>query len=197
MSNKVWYGFAAVLMIFVVFGWLFFFRQSHAGAQVVNQQGLIRLHILANSDSTGDQRLKLKVRDAVVTYLTPLLSQMTNPADARKVVFDNQDELLELAKKVIRENGYDYSATIETGWFDFPLRSYGAVVVPAGRYEAVRILLGAAEGRNWWCVLFPPLCFVDGTSGVAVPASASEFQPQGKVEIRWKIAEVFLGVDGR
>jgi len=87
---------------------------------------------------------------------------------------------------------------LETGWFDFPLRSYGTLILPAGKYEAVRILLGEAQGKNWWCVLFPPLCFVDATGAVAVPASAaggdkSAQAADPKLELRWKVLELWNG----
>ncbi|MBP2644848.1 MAG: stage sporulation protein [Firmicutes bacterium] len=193
MESKIRLFFFLGVSVFLAAGWYFLTSTPHSLVQAAGPEGLIRLHILANSDSAGDQQLKLKVRDAVVAYLTPKLSNVKKPEQARTVILDNQEELLAIAKGVIRENGAEYSARIETGWFDFPLRSYGAVVVPAGRYEAVRILLGEAKGKNWWCVLFPPLCFVDGSGAVAVPAGAGEFK-KGKVEIRWKLAELIQGL---
>ncbi|MBP2653078.1 MAG: stage sporulation protein [Firmicutes bacterium] len=190
MEKKGWYRLLAILAIFLVCGWIFLDSKPKYRTYVAKPEGIIRLHILANSDSPKDQALKLKVRDAVVAYLTPKMSKVYDPVEARSIIGDNREEILRIARIIIDENGADYPVIIETGWFDFPIRSYGTVVVPAGKYEAVRILIGAAAGKNWWCVLFPPLCFVDGSGGVAVPVNANQNQVPAKVEIRWKVAEL-------
>jgi stage II sporulation protein R len=188
-----------ILLVFIVFvlsGWgLLLFTDQRSAVAQTSGEGLIRLHVLANSDSAADQQLKLKVRDAVVAYLTPQLSETATTAEARQVVMTHQQEILKVVCEVLRQNGVTYSAVMETGWFDFPLRSYGTLVLPAGKYEAVRILLGEAQGQNWWCVLFPPLCFVDVTGVAAVPASqggkAGEQSRPEKPEIKWKLAELW------
>jgi stage II sporulation protein R len=190
MKKKGWYWLLAILATFVVCGWSFLDQKPQFSTYIFKPGGIIRLHILANSDSSKDQAIKLKVRDSVVAYLTPQMSSVYDPVEARRIIGDNREEILRIAQNVIGENGEDYPVTMETGWFDFPIRSYGTVVVPAGKYEAVRILIGSATGKNWWCVLFPPLCFVDGSGGVAVPVNANQNRVPGKVEIRWKLVEL-------
>lgn len=181
------------LFVFVAGGWSLLLA-GQGREEEAAPGDLIRLHIIANSDSDADQRIKYSVRDAVTAHLAPRLAVAESAAAARLIVAGQREEILRIARQTAAAGGADYPVALETGWFDFPLRTYGALVLPPGRYEAVRILLGAAEGRNWWCVLFPPLCFVDGTTAVAVPAVAGR-TPQAsaaeqKIEIRWKIAEI-------
>lgn len=188
----------AVLVV-IIGGWgLLLLEDQKAATIKAGGRDLIRLHVLANSDSVADQQLKLKVRDAVIAYLAPKLNEAATVAEASHAVTSEQEEILKVVREVLRQNGVSYSASIETGWFDFPLRSYGTLVLPAGKYEAVRILLGEAQGQNWWCVLFPPLCFVDATGVAAVPVSTdgTVARPaQGKLELRWKLAELWKDID--
>ncbi len=124
---------------------------------------LIRFHVRANSNSEEDQLLKLKVRDSVIAYLNPLLAQSTSLEESRRIIEENTDALVRTAQRTIRENGYDYpvSAYFENTYF--PVKTYGTVTLPAGTYNAFRMDIGRAAGRNWWCVLYPPLCFQDLT----------------------------------
>ena len=158
----------------------------------VRPDDLIRLHVLANSDHPDDQTVKLKVRDAVIEYLTPHLAGAIDSADARRIVSEQEEALEAVVRDTVAEAGADYPVRLDTGRFEFPIRAYGGLVLPAGRYEAVRILLGEAEGKNWWCVLFPPLCFVSGTQTTAVTpqlAAADKNIPPDKVEFRLKLTE--------
>lgn len=186
-----------IISIFVLLGWAFLFEQIKQNAPVsFEQEGLIRFHVLANSDKPEDQQLKLKVRDAVIAYLAPQLEHLTDPEDARQVVVANESKLIDIAQHVIVENGANYPVSIEFGIFDFPVKSYGNFVLPAGKYEAVRILIGNAEGKNWWCVLFPPLCFIDITNAAAVPTDNANIISKNEnanenIEIKWKVAEVW------
>lgn len=186
-----------IISIFVLLGWAFLFEQIKQNAPVsFEQEGLIRFHVLANSDKPEDQQLKLKVRDAVIAYLAPQLEHLTDPEDARQVVVANESKLIDIAQHVIVENGANYPVSIEFGIFDFPVKSYGNFVLPAGKYEAVRILIGNAEGKNWWCVLFPPLCFIDITNAAAVPTDNANIISRNEnatdnIEIKWKVAEVW------
>ncbi|MDR3591433.1 MAG: stage II sporulation protein R [Negativicutes bacterium] len=183
-----------IVVLFMIAGWILLLEESPGRPTGTGAGELIRLHILANSDSPEDQRVKLQVRDAVNNYLAPLLSEAPTAGAARQIVAEQREGILEVARAEVRRSGASYPVAMETGWFDFPLRSYGTLVLPAGRYEAVRILLGEGRGANWWCVLFPPLCFVDATGAVAVPASASDPSAQsGKVQLRWKVLELWEG----
>ncbi len=114
---------------------------------------IVRLHILANSDSETDQALKLKVRDRIL--------KETNASVSKEDIPKMLEKYRLAALSEIRENGYAYDVTAEYGKFHFPTKEYGSLTYPAGDYDAVRIKIGRGEGRNWWCVLFPPLCYVN------------------------------------
>ena len=131
---------------------------------IVNE--IIRFHVIANSDSDEDQSLKLKVRDKVVEFVSSSLRNCESLDDARNFLISNKSEIESIAKSVVDENGYSYNVTSTLSRENFPDKVYGDVVFPKGEYEAYRILIGEAKGQNWWCVMFPPLCFVDGTKEV-------------------------------
>ena len=118
---------------------------------------LIRFHVIANSDSEEDQNLKLKVRDAIINYLQPKL------LESESIEYD---ELEKISKNIILENGYDYDVKVGIDYSKFPTKQYSNVVLPAGEYKALRIIIGEGKGKNWWCVMFPPLCFVDEQKGI-------------------------------
>ena len=124
---------------------------------------IIRFHVIANSDSKEDQELKLKVRDKVIEYMVPKLSEVESLDEAREILKDSIDEVNKISLNVIKENNYDYSSKTMLSHENFPDKVYGDVVFPAGEYEAFRIVIGNGEGKNWWCVMFPPLCFLDET----------------------------------
>jgi len=119
---------------------------------------VLRLHILANSDSEEDQAVKLNVRDAVVKASAGWLDGVESAGEAEAIIDRRLEEVTEVARRVVRQAGYDYPVTAERCEMYFTTRRYGEVTLPAGRYEAVRLVLGEGEGHNWWCVLFPPLC---------------------------------------
>lgn len=149
-----------------------------------------RLHIVANSDSAADQALKLQVRDAVVEYLTPRLEDAEDVTQAEAVVLAELANLERLAAGICADMGYGCRG--EVGVFDFPAKRYGSVMLPAGEYRALRLNLGEAEGHNWWCVIFPPLCFVDECGELsAVDVAADEGLEGAKRVVRLKLCEVF------
>lgn len=134
-------------------------------------QDSIRLRILANSDRVSDQSVKRRVRDAVVEQMNSWVTQLDNPQsmDEAKTVINNNLSLIEkVVEQTLRSSGKDYEYQVELGVVPFPTKLYGGKVYPAGDYEALRITLGEGKGKNWWCVLFPPLCFVDAGSGDAL-----------------------------
>ena len=118
---------------------------------------VLRLHILANSDSKEDQRVKLLVRDALIQEFAPAGSLK----EAEKLLLNSGGGVLETVNRVLKEQGCGYGAQLRLGVMEFPDKTYGGTTYPAGEYEALRVELGNAEGKNWWCVLFPPLCLVD------------------------------------
>jgi stage II sporulation protein R len=126
---------------------------------------LIRFHVLANSDSVEDQTLKLKVRDRVLDYIAPKLRKAKSLEESRKILKLENETIKKIAYEVIKQNGYSYTVKTILSSENFPIKSYGNITLPQGKYEAYRILIGKGNGQNWWCVMFPPLCFVDVTKG--------------------------------
>lgn len=132
---------------------------------------LVRLHIVANSDSDADQQVKLKVRDAVIEAMSEKFSETTSPEEAERIVSENIPTIRQIADRVLKEEGFAYRSTAQLGNFEFPVKQYANLTLPAGRYDALRIVLGEGEGHNWWCVMFPPLCFVSDAKGEAPESS--------------------------
>lgn len=127
---------------------------------------IFRLHVLANSNSNEDQKLKLKVRDALLLYMNNLCSSCNTKKEAMEIANKHKDEFQKIAENVIIENGYTYPVKININNFYFPTKSYGDISLPSGYYDALRVEIGNSEGKNWWCVMFPSLCFIDITSGI-------------------------------
>jgi len=154
---------------------------------------LIRLHVIANSNDPDDQALKYRVRDQVIITMSDKFSNVHDVNQARKVVGENLGFIQQLAAKEVAESGKTYPVTIKTGAFMFPAKRYQGEMydftLPAGNYEALRIILGRGEGKNWWCVLFPPLCFIDPggvvqakVTGESKAVEKKEFSTQNKSE---------------
>ena len=128
-------------------------------------QKLIRFHVIANSDSDNDQALKIKVKDNIINYIFPKLKDSNSIEESRKVLLNNNNQILKIASDTIKANGYNYAVDSTLDKENFPEKSYGDITLPQGEYEAYRIIIGSGQGKNWWCVMFPPLCFVDVTKG--------------------------------
>jgi len=162
---------------------------------------LIRLHIVANSDSWFDQKMKQDVRDAMLVSTADLFRGLTSIDEAEKVLKARLNDVEAIARNVVASYGEDYPVKAELGIFTFPTKVYGDVVLPEGEYKALRIVLGEGQGENWWCVLFPPLCFINVASEAMtasedfsllsneVVSSAEEDEPDDgrKNSIRWKM----------
>ena len=125
------------------------------------KEKIIRFHVLANSDSAEDQALKLKVRDAVLASMNDKFKQSTSIEETREIVLSNIESMENTARQTIKAENKNYPVAIKLEPHQFPTKTYGNFTLPAGEYEAVRILIGQGKGANWWCVMFPPLCFVD------------------------------------
>lgn len=156
-----------ILSFSAVFSWIV--KDFSVNAKVI-QEGIadeiVRFHVIANSDTEEDQALKYKVRDTLVTELAPILETTENIKEAKTQLNNRLIEIKETAEAVIRSNGYDYRVTVTLEPWYFPLRVYGEYSFPPGTYDALRVKIGEASGENWWCVMFPPLCFVDETYSV-------------------------------
>lgn len=131
---------------------------------------LIRLHVVANSDSPEDQALKRDVRDLVIGYMKDKLNESKDIEQTRYIINRNIAAIETMARSEIARQGRNYDVKVNLGVYPFPTKVYGDVTLPAGEYQALRVVIGKGEGANWWCVLFPPLCFVDVTHGT-VPDS--------------------------
>ena len=137
---------------------------------------VFRLHVIANSDSEEDQALKLKVRDELLSYMNTLAKDCSSKEEVVALAKEHQAEFKAIAQKVISDNGFSYPVTIQIGDSDFPTKTYGDISLPAGTYDALRVQIGEAKGKNWWCVMFPPLCFVDVSTGIVPDDSKKEMQ---------------------
>ncbi|MCY8994770.1 stage II sporulation protein R [Bacillus inaquosorum] len=142
--------------------------QQSENQPVVIPDEAIRLRILANSDSNQDQQLKRHIRDAVNKEITTWVEDITSIEEARRVIRSKLPEIKEIAKETMEEEGVNQSISVDFDKISFPTKLYGNMVYPAGEYEAILITLGNGDGANWWCVLFPPLCFLDFSNGEAV-----------------------------
>lgn len=167
--------FFVVLIVFAFFVFVSAISYVNAVSEDISDS-VFRLHVIANSDSKEDQDLKYKVRDAVLEYMNNISADCSSKEEVIKLAYEHQDDFISVAEKVIRENGFDYNVKIEIGNFEFPTKYYGDISLPAGFYDALKIEIGEAKGQNWWCVMFPPLCFVDVTSGVVPDESKQIMQ---------------------
>lgn len=143
---------------------------------------VFRLHVIANSDSKEDQNLKLKVRDELLSYMNELSKTCSSKQEVMVLAQEHRQELQEIAKSVIEKNGFSYSVEVEIGTSDFPTKHYGDITLPCGTYDALKVKIGKAEGQNWWCVMFPPLCFVDVSTGIVPDSSKQEIKENLKEE---------------
>lgn len=165
-----------LLLMFFVFGIInyVYINTDRAIADVADK--LIRLHVVANSDSMEDQELKRKVRDEVIKQIAPKFEGLKDISEVREVIASNIALIESIAREVIQQNNKLYGAKAVMGSFDFPTKIYGNLTLPAGNYQALKVVLGKGEGQNWWCVMFPPLCFIDIAHGVVPEKTMSELK---------------------
>ena len=166
---------------------------------------LLRLHVIANSDSIQDQTLKYIIRDNLLNYMNNICKDCQTKQEAIIIVEKNINEFEKIALNTIKENGFNYTVSIKIGEFQFPTKTYGDISLPAGFYDALRVEIGEAHGQNWWCVMFPPLCFVDVSTGI-VPNESKELMkdnlseeefalvsdtPDNSIKFKFKLLEFF------
>lgn len=135
---------------------------------------IIRFHVRANSDLELDQALKLKVRDEILENMKGKFKGTSSIEESREIILDNLDEIESISRRVIEENQKDYDVKVDLLTEEFPVRKYGSIVYPQGDYESLLVTIGNGQGQNWWCVMFPPLCFVDITHSYAVNTDTEE-----------------------
>ncbi len=193
---------AALILLAAVLGALFFLP-VHGEEEIYGT--VVRLHVLANSDSEEDQALKLRVRDAVLTVTSPLVENCRTQEEAVAVLDAHMSELADTARAVIEAAGRDDEVSVTLGLEDYPTRTYENCCFPAGEYVSLRICIGEAAGQNWWCVLFPPLCLSAATAErnnedafLQVGLSKDQYgiiteTGKTKYKVRFKVLEVVQG----
>ena len=158
---------SGIILFLLLVLYIFICANSYVQAVSSNiSDSVFRLHVIANSDSVEDQNLKYKVRDKLLAYMNTLCENISSKEEAIKMVINYQQDFENVALEVIHNEGFDYAVNINVGNFEFPTKTYGDISLPAGMYDALRVEIGTASGQNWWCVMFPSLCFIDITSGV-------------------------------
>ena len=189
-----------VILLFIVLGAL----PIHGEDKIYDN--VLRLHVLANSDSDEDQALKLKVRDAILERSSELFGKSESIDEAAESINANIDAITEVARKVISDNGYDYPVSVTLTNEHYPTRSYEALSFPSGEYLSLRVMIGEAEGQNWWCVLFPPLCLSAATDKavaedafISVGLTGEQYRiitesDNTKYPVRFKILETIEGL---
>ncbi|MBE7011763.1 MAG: stage II sporulation protein R [Ruminococcaceae bacterium] len=165
---------------------------------------VLRLHVIANSNSKDDQELKLKVRDRLLSEGMNFFNKNMSLEDTKKYIIENNDEIRKIAEDEIRRNGYDYKVEIMVGEFAFPAKYYESIMLPSGKYDAVRVIIGEGKGENWWCVMYPPMCALDGITvkngknQLKKSLSGEEYRLISKknppTEIRFKIVDFINSV---
>lgn len=162
-------------------------RTVSASTQV--KTDTLRLHIIANSDSDFDQELKLRVRDRVLEYTGGLFAEASGKTEAEALAEYSANDIKAVAEEVIAENGADYSVSVEITNMWFETRTYDGFTLPAGDYDAVRIIIGAGEGHNWWCVMYPPLCLPGAENALQKYGANAKFVEGDGFEIRFAFLE--------
>ena len=159
-----------LVVLLMVTGFSSWAIKAHAMSSEKLQEGIaeeiLRFHVIANSDSQEDQSLKLLVKDTLVSGIAPLVKDQSDLNKVRQIIAKNLSEIKDLAESTIRSQGYSYPVRVFLETCYFPLKTYGTYTFPPGYYQALRVIIGKGEGKNWWCVMFPPLCFIDETYSI-------------------------------
>lgn len=208
MKKKLTFFFTLIILFCL---YIFLLSVNYAKSISANlSSSVFRLHIIANSDSVEDQQLKLLIRDDIISYMSTLVSTTSTKSDVNRLISDHLEDFKNIALETIHSNGYNYDVNISIGNFYFPTKSYANVSFPSGYYDALKIEIGEAIGQNWWCVLFPPLCFVNSSSGVLpedskvilkenlnsesyniINSTNEEQNTDNSIKIKFKIVELF------
>lgn len=162
------------LLVSLIAGLTLFFAGNGTQEQAADENAYLRVHIRANSNSEADQAVKYKVRDKVVEFLTPTVAECNTKEEALKKINAVLPQAAAVADGVLRENGYFYGARACLRKEEFPTRVYEDITLPAGEYDALILELGTGAGDNWWCVVYPPLCFAGGTQNVVYKSKILE-----------------------
>lgn len=195
-----------LIICILLFIYIFICSKSYVSTVSSNiSNSVFRLHVIANSDSNEDQTLKYIVRDNLLNYMNTLTTDISSKEIAIKTVREHEKEFYNIAKKTILENGFNYDVKININYSYFPTKSYGDITLPAGYYDCLKVEIGEAKGQNWWCVMFPPLCFVDISTGIVPEESKKQIEEELNAEeyslisttnkqsinLKFKILEIF------
>ena len=164
MKNKI----LNFLLLSILFSLFLFINMKNYATTVSNnlENNIFRLHIIANSNSTQDQDLKLKIRDVVIEYINKTQENLNSKQEIINNITYNLPTIQKLVEETIKKYNFDYNVSVEIGNFYFPTKHYGNISLPAGMYDSIKIKIGSANGENWWCSLFPPLCFTNISTGI-------------------------------
>ena len=196
MYKRILIATFTIIGLYVLLGFL----PIHSEAAIYDN--VLRLHVLANSDSSEDQALKLEVRDRILEETATLFKDCKTKDEAREAVESNLDKIREIAEQTVREAGYEYGVSVSLGEEEYPTKNYEECCVPAGEYLSLRVMIGEAEGENWWCVLFPPLCLDAAGESREVFAEVGLTDEQysfitetdnAQYKVRFKLLEVIEG----
>lgn len=169
---KIVKKFALIIFLLLLFIYVSAMSYTSTVSSTISHS-VFRLHVIANSDSEEDQNLKFIVRDNLINYMNTLTQNITSKDEAVKIAIEHKEDFRSIALQTIKDNGYDYDVKVEIGNSYFPTKNYGDISLPAGFYDALKVEIGNSAGQNWWCVMFPPLCFVDISTGI-VPEESKQ-----------------------
>ncbi|MCL2382773.1 MAG: stage II sporulation protein R [Oscillospiraceae bacterium] len=186
VSNPTFKRFLLLLLLFTLFTIISAFSYATAISDSISNS-LFRLHVVSNSPSSEDQHLKYLVRDNILQYINEHSDDFSCKDDILLFANNNIDEIQRIANNTLYSNGSAHSANVQVGNFRFPTKQYGEITLPPGFYDALKVEIGDAVGSNWWCVMFPPLCFVDISSGVVVPDSSRDFMKDNLSEEEYRL----------
>lgn len=181
-----------IVIIFIIFFTLTSVYMVSAGEEKLSN-AVLRFHVIANSDDPEDQMLKLAVKDEIVKMMKNEFQGIEDVSEAKKIAVQKIPEIRTVAENTIKESGCNYPVNVSVGEYMFPVKSYGNLIFPQGKYQAVRVIIGEGKGKNWWCVLFPPLCLVstsdkglslDSPQEMEISFKCLELLPAG---VKWSI----------
>ena len=173
-NNKAgWVFILAATIMLVIAGGRLYSDSEERQLQKGIASNIIRFHVRAESDSKEDQWLKLQVKEAVLAYISPVLSKSQSVDESRQLLYNESENIRNVAAATLRSLGDESDVNVYFENCYFPMKTYGDMTFPPGEYEAFRVDIGEAQGKNWWCVLYPPLCFVDAVYG-EVPEESKE-----------------------
>ena len=178
---KIFKKFLIILLLLILYVLTSAFSYSNTVSTDISNN-IFRLHIVANSNSAEDQNLKYLVRDELIKYMNSICKNISSKEEAIKLAQENKNNFYNIAKKTTLDNGFNYDIKIDIGNFSFPTKTYGDISLPAGFYDALKVELGNSSGQNWWCVMFPSLCFVDVSNGIVPKESKENLQNNIKEE---------------